>query len=170
MRQMTVKTEPFVKAGIPRILAEHQIRINHYAETFFAHPAFSALPGGEMTVMIAALREIGLEEGGTLAEIIEKVRSLGGRPCPPAAGFYLRLAWPDQPQSGDPVLSGTHRAPDQAVTVLSGLFEQDESFPRGLYLRNVGGVLWLRGYVCDDTYRFSADDMFAFEAGGLKAG
>ena len=35
---------------------------------------------------------------------------------------------------------------------------------KGLYLRNVDGKLWLRGYICDAAYRFPGDALFAFEA------
>ena len=79
-------------------------------------------------------------------------------------GFFLRLAWTDQPQSQNSTLTGTHGSPDQAVTVLSEIIEQNDTFPKGLYLRNVDGNLWLRGYVCDDAYRFPGDALFAFEA------
>jgi hypothetical protein len=47
--------------------------------------------------------------------------------------------------------------------VLSEIIEQDDAFPKGLYLRNADGNLWLRGYICDDAYRFPGDAMFAFE-------
>ena len=65
--------------------------------------------------------------------------------------------------SRNSVLSGTHRAPDQAVTVLTAVLEEDNDFPKGLYLRNADGKLWLRGYVCDAEHHFSGDDLFAFQ-------
>ena len=43
------------------------------------------------------------------------------------------------------------------------IIERDDELPKGLYLRNVDGRLWLRGYVCDSAYRFSSNDLFAFE-------
>ena len=82
----------------------------------------------------------------------------------PCTGLFLRLAWRDQPQSRNSVLSGTHSAPDLSVTVLSEIPEQSDAFPKGLYLRNVDGKLWLRGYICDAAYRFPGDTLFAFEA------
>ena len=69
----------------------------------------------------------------------------------------------DQVRSENSVLSGTHRAPDGAVTVLSEFIEEDDDFPKGLYLRNVDGALWLRGYICDKTHNWSLADVFAFE-------
>ena len=76
----------------------------------------------------------------------------------------MRLSWLDQPASGNTVLSGRHEVPDQPVTVLSELLDQDNAFPKGLYLRNAAGVNWLRGYVCDESCRFPPDALFAFAA------
>ena len=79
------------------------------------------------------------------------------------AAVFLRLHLTDQRESGNTVLTGTHRAPDGAITVLSEPLSRDDAFPKGLYLRNVSGKLWLRGYVCDDSYVWSASDVFALE-------
>ena len=163
MRQIVLKTESFPVEQIPNMLKEHGILINHYAEEFFAHPRFSIGPSGEKTVTIASLREIGLENGANISEIIKHISKTGLKPCALSTGLFLRLAWADQPQSQNSIVSGTHSSPDQAVTVLSEIIEQDDTFPKGLYLRNVDGNLWLRGYICDDAYRFPGDAMFAFE-------
>ncbi|MBE5766959.1 MAG: hypothetical protein E7335_07350 [Clostridiales bacterium] len=95
--------------------------------------------------------------------VIQKAASLGLKPCHPAMGLYLRLAWKTQANSKNTALSGQHRAPDGAVTVLSLPLEKDDVFPKGLYLRSVDGKLWLRGYVCDNLHLWSAEDLFAFE-------
>ena len=162
MKRIALKTSPFPKDQIVRVLEEHNIFVNKYAEVFFSHPAFSTEHTEEMTIAVASLREIGLEDGATLNEIIQQLEKTGCGPCPVNTGLFLRLSWKDQPQSQNSVLSGTHRSPDQAVTVLSEIIERDDTFPKGLYLRNVDGRLWLRGYVCDSSYRFSGDDLFAF--------
>ena len=166
MLQMMVRTEPFTKEQIPEKLKEHGVRVNGYAEAYFAHPRFSVGCGETIPVTIASLRELGFEDRATLADIFGRLPQAGLRPCSPGTGLHLRLAWHDQPESRDSVLSGTHEAPDLAVTVLSDILEPDDGFPKGLYLRNVGGVLWLRGYVCDLGYAFPADALFAFGAEG----
>lgn len=163
MEFMTLKENPFPKNQISRKLEEHNIFINRYAEVFFAHPTFSTENAREMIIAIGSLREIGLENGGTLNEIFQKIKECGFKPCPTNAGLFLRFTWKDQPQSQNSILSGTYCSPDQAVVVLSEQMETDDAFPKGLYLRNVDGRLWLRGYVCDSEYRFSGDDLFAFE-------
>ncbi len=163
MRKIILKIKPFPVEQIPNLLKEHGILLNHYAKEFFAHPCFSIGPSGETTVTIASLQEIGLENGATISDIFTHISKIGLKACAVSTGLFLRLAWTDQPQSRNSILSGTHSIPDQAVTVLSEIIDQDDTFPKGLYLRNVDGNLWLRGYICDDTYRFPGDAMFAFE-------
>lgn len=163
MRQIVITAVPVPKDQIFNKLEEHHICINRYAEVFFSHPRFCADHSERVTVSIASLREIGFDNGATLADIFQRLPEVGLKPCCPETGLFLRLAWTDQPKSGNTILSGTHEVPDQAVTVLSEIVEQDDAFPKGLYLRNVDGVLWLRGYLCDPEYRFPSDAMFAFE-------
>ena len=163
MRKIVLKIEPIPSEQISDVLKEHGILINHYAEEFFAHPRFSTGCSRETTVTIASLQEIGLENGATLRDIFTHISKTGLKACAVSTGLFLRLVWTDQPQSGNSILTGTHRSPDQAVTVLSEIIEQDDAFPKGLYLRKVDGNLWLRGYVCDFTYRFPGNALFAFE-------
>ena len=163
MELIALKAAPFPKNQIPRKLEEHNIFVNQYAEEFFAHPTFSTEHTGEMTIAVAALREIGLENGATLKEIFRHIEKRYLKPCPANTGLFLRIAWKNQPESQNSILSGTHDSPEKAVVVLSEIMEKDDAFPKGLYLRNVDGRLWLRGYVCDSEYRFSGNDLFAFE-------
>ena len=130
---------------------------------YISHPRFSAGQPGEITAAVASLEELGLEKGASLDELFRHIQGTPFSSCPPDTGFFLRLAWTDQPQSGNSILTGMHRSPDQAVTVLSEILEQDDNFPKGLYLRKVDGALWLRGYVCDPAYHFPGETLFAFE-------
>lgn len=163
MEFIALTANPFPKNQILKKLEEYNIFINQYAEEFFVHPTFSTEHTKEMTIAIASLREIGLENGATLNEIFQQIEKTCLKPCPTNTGLFLRFMWKNQPQSQNSILSGTHHSPEQAVVVLSQIIERDEAFPKGLYLRNVDGRLWLRGYVCDSEYRFSSDDLFAFK-------
>ncbi len=164
MMLITLKAEPFPKDHLLMKLREQDIHINRYAEKFFAHPEFHTEYACDMVIAIASLQEIGLGNGATLDEIFQKIDKTGLEPCPANTGLFLRLAWKDQAKSQNSVLSGSHKSPDQAVTVFSETMERDDAFPKGLYLRNVDGVLWLRGYVCDSSFRFSGNDLFAFKS------
>lgn len=163
MELITLNAEPFPKDRLEGILENRGILTNRYAEEYFAHPEFVTEQGIQADVMIASLRETGLENGASLDEIFRIIPERGLRPCSPCTGLFLRLTWTDQPLSRSSVLSGTHRSPDGAVTVLSEPIVPDDEFPKGLYLRNVDGKLWLRGYICDSSFRFSGDDLFAFQ-------
>lgn len=163
MLRISIKRVPMTPDQSLRKLEEHGILINHYAEQYISHPRFSAGRPGEMTVAVTSLEELGLERGATLDELFRHIKGTQFSPCPPDTGFFLRLAWTDQPQSQNSILTGTHSSPNRAVTVLSEMLETDDAFPKGLYLRRVDGNLWLRGYVCDSAYSFPGDALFAFE-------
>ena len=167
MKRIVLKTESLAADQIIRILEENHILMNDYARMYIAHPRFFSRQSEEVSVVIASLQETGLETGATLNEIFRHIQTIGLKPCSPETGAFLRLQWKEQPQSRNSVLSGTHSAPDSAVTVLSELLEEDDAFPKGLYLRNVDGSLWLRGYICDLTYRFPEDALFAFQESSL---
>ena len=163
MMRISLRTEPLPADRVLHELEARGILINHYAEVYLSHPRFSAGQAGEKTVTVASLKEIGLEDGATLEELFRHIQGIGLSPCSPDTGVFLRLAWTDQPQSRNSMLTGTHGSPDGAVTVLSEILEPDDAFPKGLYLRKVDGKLWLRGYVCDSAYRFPGEALFAFE-------
>ena len=164
MQRITIQAQPFPKAQLGEVLRRHAIAVNEHARQFFAHAAFSTedFPT-EVCAAILPLRELGLADGATLDDILALLPAQGLKLCRPATGLFLRLAWPEQPQGANSVLSGTHRAPEGSVTVLSKPLEADDRFPKGLYLRKVDGLLWLRGYVCSADYGWSADDVLAFE-------
>ena len=164
MMVFLIKRIPLTKDQALQKLKERGILINHYAEEFISHPRFSVGQPEEMRITVSSLKELGLEKGAALGELFQHIRGTRLKPCPPDSGLFLRLAWTDQPQSRNSVLTGTHASPDRAVTVLSEMLEIDDAFPKGLYLRSVAGALWLRGYVCDSEYRFPGDALFAFES------
>ena len=163
MLRIAIKRVPMTAEQGILTLKERGILTNRYAETYILHPCFSAGGSGEMTAVIVSLEELGLELGASLDELFRHIEGTQFAPCPPDPGLFLRLAWTEQRQSRNSILSGMHSLPDQAVTVLSEILEKDDAFPKGLYLRKVDGKLWLRGYVCDSVYRFPNDALFALE-------
>ena len=164
MLEITVTRYPIPKCEIPAVLKTNNICVNEYAKAYMNHPCFQTVDTcSQVTVALCSLHELGLDNCAVFADIFSRAASFGLYPCQPNTGLFLRLSYLNQPQSRDSVLSGTHHSPDRAVTVLSELLESDDDFPKGLYLRNVDGTLWLRGYICDEAYGWSADDVFAFE-------
>ena len=166
MRMNEIKCDkyPIPKNQVLTILESNHISVNEYAKTYMDHPRFQTdEKRSQVALELRSLRSLGFENGAVYADIFSRIRELGLRPCQPNIGLFLRLSYTDQDQSENCVLSGAHRAPDGAVTVLSEFLEEDDNFPKGLYLRNVGGTLWLRGYICEKTYAWSPEDIFVFE-------
>ena len=158
-----------VMAHIPsermqEVLVQHGIQLNAYAHAFMAHPDFyNDIEPLSIQLQILSVEELGFADGAAFPEILTEAQKRSLYPCPPVTGIYLRLQMAVQQVSRNSVLTGTHDAPEGAITVVSHPLEEDVDFPRGLYLRNVDGALWLRGYICDDTYRWKPTDLLAFE-------
>ena len=164
MQEIPVTAWPIPKSKILTVLKANHIRVNEYAKAYMNHSRFQTEGvRSHMMVVLCSLQELGLENGAVYADIFSRALELGLSPCQPSTGLFLRLSYLNQEQSKNSILSGTHHAPDRAVTVLSECFEKDDNFPKGLYLRNVDGILWLRGYICDEAYHWSSEDVFAFE-------
>ena len=162
--EITLVTEHIPSERMQEVLAQHGIQLNAYAHTFMAHPGFcSDAEPLAMRLQILSVEELGFADGAAFPEILEEAQKRRLYPCPPVTGVYLRLQMAVQQVSCNSVLTGTHDAPEGAITVVSHLLENDFNFPRGLYLRNVDGTLWLRGYTCDDTYKWKPSDLLAFE-------
>lgn len=163
MREWKIPVYPIEKGSILALLEKERILLNKYAKQYIRHPGFRTEEAGEIDVVLGSLSELGLPKGGRYQDIFTEARRRGLCPCRPSGGLFLRLFCRSQAQSKNNELSGAHRAPEGAVTVLSPFLEPANSFPKGLYLRNVGGALWLRGYLCDDAHLWSPEDVFALE-------
>ncbi|MEN2737780.1 hypothetical protein ABCS02_08315 [Microbacterium sp. X-17] len=149
------------RADLRAALQSHGVLLNAHAETLLDHDAFELREPEALTVVVQSVGELGLGDGGSLAEVFAAAREQGLSLCPPDTGPYLRLALRSQPDAPDSVLSAG-RSPAGAIKVAAAPLSDDVGFPKGFYLRVVDGVQWLRGYRCDDEYRFAAGDRFAF--------
>ena len=162
--ELMLMVDGIPRETMPSALESHGIQLNDYARIYMNHRDFqSGTTPHPVRMMVISLEELGLKNGATFPQIMDAAQKRGLHPCAPAAGVYLRLNLTKQKVSQNSILTGTHEAPEGAITVISRLLETDCSFPRGLYLRNVDGALWLRGYTCDDEYRWKPADVFAFE-------
>ncbi|MFE4948774.1 hypothetical protein ACFQ9V_01575 [Leifsonia sp. NPDC056665] len=148
-------------------LRSHGVLVNAHAETLLDHEAFDVREPVELTIVERCLGELGLGDGGSLPEVFAAAREQGLSLCPPDTGPYLRLAMRSQPNAPDSVLSAG-RSPAGSIKVAASPLSDDVEFPKGFYLRVVDDVQWLRGYRCDDEYRFSAGDRFAFTLPSLQ--
>ena len=149
------------RAELRAALQSHGVLLNAHAETLLDHEVYAVRDPVELTIVERAVGELGLGDGGTLPEVYAAAQQQGLWLCPPDTGPYLRLAMRSQPNAPDSVLSAG-RSPAGSIKVAAAPLSDDVEFPKGFYLRVVDGVPWLRGYRCDDEYRFSAGDRFAF--------
>lgn len=143
-------------------LKQNSILLNKFAEQLLADDHFTvsdkvySIKTVELTV-----RNLGFPEGGILAHFYRKAIKLGLKLCPLELAPYVRLAYQNQ-SDGNLNRDQQHKAPYVSITIASRTLTEDDKFPKGFYLRKVDGILWLRGYVCDDTHIWEPDDRFIF--------
>lgn len=154
-------------AGLPRaqlVDALHLagVRWNPHAETLLSHAMFDDVCPATLRIVDRTVADLGLVTGGTLSQVFTAAQEQGLGLCPPQTAPYLRLAWTAQAESADAILSAG-RSPDAALTIAAPVLTDDAEVPKGFYLRVVDGQQWLRGYRCDNLYRFGPTDRFAFQ-------
>ncbi|WP_256840441.1 hypothetical protein [Ornithinimicrobium faecis] len=137
------------------------MQLNTHAETLLAGPEFDAPRERTLRIVERTVAELGLPEGDVQSRVYAAARAQGLHLCPLITGPWLRLALLDQTGAPDSVLSAG-RAPTGAIHIASAPVSDDVEHPKGFYLRVADGVPWLRGYRCDDTYVWPADQRLAF--------
>jgi hypothetical protein len=150
------------KAALLDSLLSQGVRLNRAAEALFEDPRF-APPQREQELEARAfsVRELGLAEGGTYRNVVERARDLGFIECPLELGAYLRLELADQEDvmGAPPAEQG---APAGAITVASAPLGDEEDTPRGFYLLRREGVAWLRGYWASSDHVWRPQDVLLF--------
>ncbi|MDN4607243.1 helicase [Sporosarcina highlanderae] len=162
MIRRTVEVGGFTKSQLIHKLKKESILMNELGETLLDDDRFTTSDRKYIVETVEiAVQDLGFLEGGTITQIFEKANQLGLKLCPLELGPYLRLAYLDQPEAN---LNGhqQHKAPYGSITVASQILTENHDLPKGFYLRRIDGVLWLRGYVCDDTHIWEPDDHFIF--------
>ena len=148
----------------PHLLAELErggVQLNASARILLDDAVFDRPTPQSVTVVQRSLKELGLTAGAALPLVFEAAQDQGLDLCPADTGPYLRLAWRTQPNAPDAIMSNG-RAPTGSVTVAASVLREDDEYPKGFYLRVIDHTRWLRGYRCDLTYAWDADDSFVF--------
>jgi hypothetical protein len=159
----TVEVGGLTKSQLIQKLQQYSIMMNEYGERLLADDKFTtsntkySLQTVELTVS-----DLGFPDGATTAQIFNRASELGLELCPLELGPHLRLRYLDQPEgySGNPLQR--HQAPSGSITIASEILTEDDDFPKGFYLRQINGVLWLRGYRADHLHIWNPDDHFIF--------
>lgn len=149
------------RAELVRALQDAGVALNAYAETLLADPVFDRQQRQRLRLVERSVADLGLPDGGTLAQVFAAAQRSGLGLCPPVTGPYLRLATLHQGDAPDSVMS-RGRAPTGSVAIASAPLRDDDAYPKGFYLRVVDGQAWLRGYRSDDEHVRSPEDRLAF--------
>lgn len=152
------------KAELIQKLQQSSISLNEYGEKLLFDDRFTTTETTySLEIVELSVRDLGFPNGATLPEIYKQASELGLQLCPPELGPYLRLEYADQVEGNSGNLSQKNEAPSGSVTIASEIISDEESFPKGFYVRKVDGVLWLRGYVADNLHVWNPDNRFIFK-------
>lgn len=139
------------------------VSLNRAAEALLGDSRFlTSAVERQVELGVFTLIELGLESGATYPQCVARARELGYSECPLELAAALRLAYAGQPVAPERPADAEPGSPSGAITVASAPLDASEETPRGFYLRNINGTLWLRGYWSDDEHVWAPDDLFVF--------
>ncbi|MFO0625482.1 MAG: hypothetical protein U0325_07655 [Polyangiales bacterium] len=145
--------------------------LNPAALDLFRDARFTTAPAAvTLPVRVCSIADLGLSSGGTFAEVLAAAAVAGLGPCPLELAAYLRFQHLDQPEGARGHAPTQHRAPHGSITVASCPLDDDDETPKGLYLRRIDDVPWLRGYRAGADHRWSPTDVMAFAILSAPAG
>ena len=151
------------KQELYQVFQKQSIMMNDYAKTLFdsEHLVISS-EKYTLDIVMLTVEALGFPHGAKMKTIINKAKSVGLHVCPLELGPYMRLTWLEQPAVNSHSHSKSKKAPYGSVTIISDPVCEHDNFPKGFYLRNIDGVLWLRGYLADDEHIWNPDDYLLF--------
>ncbi|MDG5788438.1 helicase [Evansella sp. AB-P1] len=159
----TLEVGGLTKSQLIQIMQQQSISMNEYAKKLLSDDIFTTSDAKySLQIVELTVEDLGFSDGATLPQIFKRANELGLELCPLELGPHLRLKYLDQPEGylGNP--SNQNQAPYGSITVASEIICKDDDFPKGFYLRKIGGVLWLRGYNADHLHVWNSSDHFIF--------
>ncbi|CAH1557212.1 conserved hypothetical protein [Vibrio jasicida] len=155
---MKVEIGNHTNAELLQELKEQRIQFNQFALQLFEDQLIQTKQRVQtLSLSITTPSELGAPFGATLAELLDHAALKGLEPCPLAVAPYL-------------LLQGISLTKDEYITLASLPLAQEETYPRGLYLRKRDDGVWLRGYRCDDAFIFPPSMKFVFIDAKTKEG
>jgi hypothetical protein len=144
-------------------LKANHIQLNASAVALFEHANFAtSTDQSQLEVVQVSVADLGFANGATTQDIYARASTHGLALCPIEFGAYYRLGYLEQPEGSIGFAPTQHCSPPGSVTIASEAISEDETVPKGFYLRRIENVLWLRGYCCDAAHVWSPEDVFAF--------
>lgn len=152
---VTIINEHLSKQKLLAKLAALNIGINKYAEQIFDHPNYNYENGAsQISIAKTTLHELGLQNGGNFQQISTAMQANNFDYCPIEFAPYIRMHFMEQ----DAATKATQNIhPPDSYLIFSAPLQADENFPKGFYIRNIEGKLWLRAYTCSDDYCWDAE-------------
>ncbi|MGP6145748.1 hypothetical protein [Jeotgalibaca sp. A122] len=159
----SVEIGGFTPTQLMSRLEQKGIMMNEYAEQLLMDERFTTAKK-KHTVHTVELtgKDLGFPDGAVMPQILDRIKVRGLALCPIELGPHLRLAYFNQPEGVKDNPVQKRQAPSGSITVASERISLDDEFPKGFYLRNIEGNLWLRGYVADDLHVWNPNDHFIF--------
>lgn len=137
------------------------ILLNEFAKIILLSELFKvSKQKKQIKVVVTSLKELCFSKEATIPEIEKNLKNYGLAECPLELAPYLRLYLKNQKEIKE---ESINKAPSGSLTIFSRPLVEDEDFPKGFYLRNIDGKLWLRGYRCSLDYIWSPDDKLIFK-------
>ncbi|WP_104035306.1 hypothetical protein [Vibrio jasicida] len=147
---MKVEIGNHTNAELLQELKKQHIQLNSFALQLFEDQMIQTKQRVQtLSLSITTPSDLGAPFGATLAELLDHAALKGLEPCPLAVAPYL-------------LLQGISLTKDEYITLASLPLAQEETYPRGLYLRKRDDGVWLRGYRCDDAFIFPPSMKFVF--------
>jgi hypothetical protein len=159
------------KTQLLDLLTRLGVSLNDAARTLFASNLFTTLPEPIwISYVELSVLDLGFDDGATFPEIQCSAESMGYILPPVELGAHLRLQYSTQAEGyvGMPVTKP--RAPPGSITIASAPLTEDDSFPKGFYLRRINGALWLRGYWSGLNHVWSPEDCLIFQQSSAESG
>lgn len=158
-----VLTDGRSKQELRNDLSNVGVLLNQAAEDLFTDARFQPSEhASEVKIAARMVESLGFENGASYTRIVARAKELGLEECPLELAVYLRLQYLDQPVSAERPKSAEPGSPPDAITVATAPLDDSDDVPKGFYLRNIDGTLWLRGYWSDALHTFNPDDVFVF--------
>lgn len=154
-----IEMEGLSKAELLKKLDDSKIALNDYARMIFDSSEFDTAQNCPVTIIECSLSDIGLPSGGNFESIRNAIELVNLSYCPVGLAPYVRLSYKDQPPSD---IQTVHQNPHGSITIFSKPLSEDDDFPKGFYLRNYNGKIWLRGYTCSNDYYWQPSDRMIF--------
>lgn len=139
------------------------VQLNQAAMDLFADARFEPnSQAADVKIAARSLASLGFSGGATYAQIVARAQELGLTECPLELAAYLRLQSQHQVVAAKRLPNSEPGSPPGAITIASKPLDDSDETPKGFYLRNIDGTLWLRGYRSDAIHVWSAPDVFVF--------